>query len=244
MIFPANIIGPSFDQGDLVTFIFEGAELTFRAPTLPENKHKVDELSSIRDFRNIDASDWNTDDQEHAIIQLLLQHWSFEDSRTLDNIARCRLYVELVEVSKQDQLEGKLFSASRFQELMLSWHSFTFKDDERKNDEGPSWPSIENRFNGRPIAKKNLNWFLVELPLNPRLAPIQLVMIPINNRFVLMAYIKIESLHYAGRTNPFSNELLKQFERDLFEDFLSHINIEYSPELISTIQSLKNKEPA
>ena len=244
MIFPQNIIGPKFDQGDLLTFVFEGAELTFRAPVIPVNRNNIDRPSTIKDFRNIDTSNWKTDDQEHPLTKLLLQHWSFEDSRTLDDIAECRLWIELVEASKQDQVEKKLLSYSRFEELMLNWNSFTLKDDERKKTEGSSWPSVENRFNGRSIAKDHLDWFVADLPMDPQLKPIELVMIPINSRFLLMAYVQIESLHYAGRTNPFSNELLKQFERDLFEDFLSHIKIEYSPELIATIESLKDKVPA
>lgn len=41
----------SFDMGDLVTFLFEGAVPTFRAPISLENKRKIDELSSTKDFQ-------------------------------------------------------------------------------------------------------------------------------------------------------------------------------------------------
>lgn len=59
-----------------------------------------------------------------------------------------------------------------------------------------------------------------------------------------MAYVDLQSLHYAGRTNPYSNEVLKQFEKDLFEELLNHIKIEYSPALIAQIEALNPNVPA
>lgn len=244
MIFPENIVGPKFDEGDLVTFVFDGAELTLRVPIISENRDHIDEVSSLSDFQNVDTRSWRTDDLENPLIQLVLQHWNLEHSKTLDDIAQCRLYVELVEVTEKQQSENILLEPSCFEDLILSWISYFFKNHEEKYAEDPSWPAPANRYHGRSINKEHLNWFLIQLALNSRSKPSQLVMIPINNRFVLTAYIKIESLHYAGRANPFSDEALKKFEWDLFNDFLSHIKIEYSPELIATIESLKDKAPA
>lgn len=244
MIFPANIVGPQFCNGDLLIFSFDGAELTLSAPKVPNNPRNIDDVSPIKDFRGINTDDWKTDDQNHHTLQLLLQHWDFEDARTLDDIARLRLYVELVEVAELERSKNTLLSFDTFEQLMLSWHSHTFKNHEEKYLENPNWPALANRYHGRSIVRKDIDWFVVQVALNSRSKPTQMLMLPINNRFALIAFIKIESLHYPGRTNPHSDELLKQFEADLFEDFLSHIKIEYSPEIIATIQSLKDKTPA
>lgn len=245
MNFPGNLIGPKFDDGDFINFQFDGAELSLRAPIVPRNNHGADRLCETRDFRNIDTRNWDTNDQEHPSIELLLQRYCYEDARSLDDIAQCQIFVGLVEC-KEDAREANVFlSYPEFEDIMIDWHDYTFNQDHgEKYAHDSTWPALPNRYNGRSITKEHIDWFVVELNLSLQVKPVQLAMIPINNRFVLMTYIDLQSLHYAGRTNPYSEELLKQFEKDLFEDFLSHITIDYSPETIATIQSLKSKIPA
>lgn len=245
MKYPGNIIGPKFNEGDLITFIFDDAEFTLRALKIPRNNHGADRVCDIKDFRNISTLKWDTNDQEHPCIELLLQRWCFEDSRTLDDIAECEVFVGIVEVPENQRIENTLLSSPDFENLMLSWHHHSVgeqHDDKYALD--PTWPALSNRFNGRSVEKEHLDWFVVELNISLQKEPVQLAMIPINNRFVLMTFIDLQSLHYAGRTNPYSDELLKQFEQDLFEDFLSHIRINYTPETISQIHALNNKPPA
>jgi len=245
MNYPGNIIGPKFEDGDIINFLFDGAELTLRAPKIPRNNHGADRMCDTRDFRDINTRDWETNDQEHPSIELLLQRWSFEDARTLDDIAQCETFVGLVECKEDARKANVFLSYPEFENLMIDWHDYSFhQDHSEKHAHDPSWPALPNRYNGRSITKEHIDWFVVELTLSLQEKPVQLAMIPINDRFVLMTYIDLQSLHYAGRSNPYSNETLKQFEKDLFEDFLSHITIEYNPETIATIQSLKKKIPA
>jgi len=245
MNYPGNIIGPKFEDGDFINLLFQGAELTFRAPIVPRNTHGADRLSTIKDFRNINTQDWETNDQEHPSVELMLQRWSFEDARSLDDIAQCQIFVGLVECKEDAQKENIFLRSPEFEDLMIDWHDYSFNQEHgEKYAQDNTWPALPNRYNARSIPKEHIDWFVVELNLSLQVKPVQLAMIPINHRFVLMTYIDLQSLHYAGRTNPYSEETLKQFEKDLFEDFLSHIRIEYSPETIATIQSLKNKTPA
>ncbi|MET0357194.1 MAG: hypothetical protein ABW044_10475, partial [Cellvibrio sp.] len=242
MKYPGNIIGPKFAEGDLITFMFDGAELTIRSVIVPRNSHGADRLCSIKDFRNINTRDWDTNDQEHPSIELLLQRWCFEDSRSLDDIAECEVYVGLVEVGEADRKANTLLSTPTLESLMLSWHHYSFgAQHNEKYEQDPTWPALSNRYHGRSIAQDHIDWFVLQLNLSLQVQPVQAAMIPINSRFVLMTFIDLQSLHYAGRANPYSNTLLKQFEKDLFEEFLSHIRIDYSPETIATIKSLKNK---
>lgn len=240
MIFPKNIIGPQFDNGDLVTFNFDGAELTLRLPTIPNNRHNADRISPFKDFRNANTQSWDANDQSLPCIQLSEQRWNFEDAKTLDNIARCSLYVSLVEVTQQDFIQNTLLESTSFKKLMLAWMDYSFA----ANEKGAHGDFTQDRYNLRLIDKPHLNWLGAQVRYVPDAAASPVGIMPINNRFIVMASLEIESLHYAGRTNPYSDELLKQFERDLFEDFLSHIKIEYSPETIATINSLKIKTPA
>ena len=245
MKYPSNINGPKFNDGDLVSFIFDGAELALKALKIPRNNFGADRLCSINDFRSINTRNWDTNDQERPCIELLLQRWRFEDAQTLDNIAECEVFAGLVEVNANEREANALLSYPDFENLMLAWHHYSVGDEHNEKYElDPTWPALPNRYNGRAIEKEHLDWFIVELKITLQEKPVQLAMIPINDRFVLMTFIDLQSLHYAGRSNPYSEATLKQFEKDLFDDFLSHIKIEYSSELIETIQSLKIGTPA
>ena len=244
MILPAGLQGPDFNNCDYLMFNFDGAMLTLPALRLPNNDHNIDDTSIIKDFRGIVTSDWDHDDDTNqAEHLLLLQHWNAENIKSLDDIATCKLWIKLIEMHEPTQAENTLLSKSGFESAMLKFHSENLGTHNETHANNPDMPTFGNCYFGKSITRQHLNWFVVLLPLNSRSKPTQLLMIPINNRFVLMAYIKVQSLHYAGRSNPYSEETLKQFEKDLFDDFLSHIKIEYSPELIEKIQSLKNKMP-
>lgn len=244
MITYKNIIGPRFGQGDWVNFSFEDTELTFRLAVIPNNKHNANQVSPLKDFRKANTSKWDRNDQSRPFIELSSQRWCFEDATTLDDIAQCSLYVSLVEVTEQQANQNILLSPQTFKDLTLSWMDYSFADNEKQALNTSQHGKPEHRYNLKTINKQHLHWVSALVRFVPEAAPCPIAVIPINSQFVLIASLEIESLHYAGRTNPYSNETLKQFEKDLFEDFLSHIKIEYSPQLIEKIQSLKTKTPA
>ena len=240
MQYPGNIIGPLFENGDLVSFTFDGAELTLRLPVVPNNRHNEDTVSRIKDLRGIDTRDWDTNDQDRPCIQLATQRWSFEDVSSLDDIAQCEVQLSLIEVTQLQREKNILLNTESFEEVVLAWMTYSFKDHEEKYLEDATWPAIANRYLGKSIAKEYLDWFMVQLCFFEGTMPRPTVMIPINNRFVMMASIEIDSLHYAGRQNPYSKKLLREFEFDLFDDFLSHFDLRYTPETIAIIQNKKS----
>lgn len=245
MIFPNGIVGPRFDQGDLVTFVFDNAELIFRVPKVPTDSSSVDELSDLKNFQSVNTNNWSTNDQGFPCMRLSRQLWNYEDGRSFDNVAQTKLYVGIVEAPEEHRRANTFLFREGFESAMLAWNSYSFGErHSEKYLQDSSWPALQNRYHGRSISQKYLDWFVVQLSMSSDSNPVHLAMIPINNRFVLMVFIEIKSLHYSGRANPYSEEILKQFERDLFDDFLSHIKLEYSSELIATINSLKNNFPA
>src|SRR5690606_27685417 len=135
----------------------------------------------------ISTRDWDTTDQEHPCIELLSQLWRFEDARTLDDIAECEIFVGLVECKGDAQKSNVFLSSPEFEDLMIAWHDYTYNQDHgEKHARDSSWPALPNRYNGRSITKEHIDWFVVELNLSVQVKPVQVAMIPINNRFVLM----------------------------------------------------------
>lgn len=237
MIFPQNIIGPKFGEGDLLVFTLEDTELTLLVPRIPSNKHNKDQICPQKKLSYTDAQDWREDDQGNRCKQLVSQRWSFEDARSLDDVALTKLSVSLVRVDP-DKLENcSLLGLPTFEKLVVDGLKYSFPEEE---------PAIENkrRLFAEKINKEHLNWIQVNIRYDQDKAPSPNIFIPITRLFFIMVSLEIESLHYAGRTNPYSNDLLKQFELDLFKDFVSHIKVEYAPETIAIIQTLKSGIPA
>ncbi len=239
MIFPKNITGPEFRQGDLTSFLFDGAELTLRSPIIPINTQNLDEVSRIKNFQNTQTNSWDVDNLNNPCFQLLQQMWTFEDKSTLDDIAQCHLYVSVIEVDEAQRAQQNLLAHESFKNLMLDWMNFSFSKNETPESIGNF-----NHFNMSALPRPDIDGITVQVRYSADMHPSPMGFISINDRFVLSISLELQSLHYAGRTNPYSEETLKQFEKDLFDDFLSHIKIEYSPELIEKIQSLKSKTPA
>lgn len=235
MIFPKGIIGPQFIDGDLVVFTFKGAELLMRLPKIPQNKNNKDNVSSIKNFSGINTDDWGEDDQGNRCKQLASQRWSFEEKNTLDNVVLAQLSASLVALDGDRLKNQSLLSFHAFEKTIIDGLHYSFSEEEAPNERISSATTF-----GRP----DLDWLKVFIHHNLEKTPVPTIFIPLTNSLFIMAALELQSLHYAGRTNPYSNEVLKQFEQDLFEDFLSHIKIEYSPETIATINSLKSATPA
>ena len=242
MKYPGNLVGPRIEDGDLVSFTFDGAELTLRLPIIQLNRDSKDVISRKRDFRGINTTEWDVDNQDRPIFQLTEQCWKFSDATgSLDNIAICRLTTGIGEVSRSEQDTNMILDATKFPQAMLDSMKFTFEEDDEDHKDDPTWPTTAKNYHMKTVERKHLDWVSFEVSLCHGERPSPWTLIPINNRFVMVAYISLGSLHYSdGRRNPYSDELLKKFEFEFFDEFLAHIDLRYSPETIALIDSLKS----
>lgn len=239
MIFPANITGPQFSDGDFVTYRFDDCELTLRLPVIPHNTDKVDDVSPRRDYRGVDTSDWSPLGQQgFTFSELAVQKWKYECEKTHDNIASCYMTISVL---KHTQEEAKsLFSlhSDSFRDHHLQVISADFNEYEQKK--GGSWPSADNSFLARTISRPILDGLQVQLDLvDGSEAPALVALLSLGREFTLSIEWDFGSLHYPDRQNPYSKELLHKMKFELFDEFLSFIDIEYSPETLALIQQLK-----
>src|SRR5688572_23430890 len=103
MKFPDHLTGPQFADGDLVSFVFDEAELTLRVPKVPYNRGTIDRVNPQKDFRNADTSGWDHFGVDgHCTIYLSTQTWNYEDSLSHDDIAHALLDVEVLKQSSQE----------------------------------------------------------------------------------------------------------------------------------------------
>lgn len=239
MIFPENITGPQFSDGDFVTYRFDDCELTLRLPVIPHNTDKVDDVSPRRDYRNVDTRDWRPlGEQGFTFFRLATQKWKYECKKTHDNIASCYMKISVLKHT-QEEVES-LFSlnSDSFRNHHLEVIQADFYDYEQKR--GESWPSASNNFLAKTISSPVLDGLQVELDLvDGAEAPTLSALFSLGKEYTLNIEWSFGSLHYPDRQNPYSKELLHKMKFELFDEFLSFIDIEYSPETLALIQQLK-----
>ena len=237
MIYPGTLTGPQFSESDLVDFIFDGAELTLPVPRLPNYERPINELSVIRDFRNIDTRHWDTDSFGNPIMRLVRQKWLFEDSVTLDDIALCDFEVGIMEILNDTELPPAKLNKSAYKKMVLNAMAdvLAYEGDDHADD--ASWPKISNEFNYQCISRPHLDGLQIQMAAVEGRKPSPYGFIPVDKRFVLSIYFAMGTLHYSNRKNPYSNELIRKLEFDLFDEYLQSINLRYSDETIKLIKA-------
>jgi len=239
MIYPQDISGPQFNESDLVEFVFEGATLTLSVPAIRNNTNSVDQVTSIRDFSQVDTQDWEVDSEGAHCFNLLTQKWTFEDTKTLDDIATCWVDISIVELPEELQNSHLALSKSRLKQYFLDALSNALddiKDGENTSMDKADWPNKQNDYLYKCINRSELDWMQVQVSFVTDNLPSPLAYIPINSRFVLSASFHMSSLHYSDRENKYSDKLIREIEFSLFDEFLNSINLRYQPEVISLIK--------
>lgn len=244
MKFPDHLTGPQFAEGDLASFIFDESELTLRVPKVPYNRGTIDRVNPCKDFRNADTSGWDHfGDDGHCTTYLSTQTWNYEDSVSHDDIAHALLDVEVLRHSESEADSCFALNSDSFYRHFIDGIHGDFADS--KQDERPYWPTQENNFFAKAIKREYIDGLQVQLDLvEGKKYPTPCAYFPLGRRYTLRIAFHFGSLHYFDdRKNPYSEELLHQFKLDAFDDFLSHIRIEYTPETIALIDELRTRQP-
>lgn len=240
MKLPEHLTGPQFADGNLVSFIFDESELTLRAQRVPHHIDAIDEICPERNFRNADTTSWDHFGTEgHCSTELMMQTWEYVYSVSRYYIAHAELKVEVVKHS--DQEAARCFSLNNlsFRNELLFW----LKDDhaESRPRGRAYWPSEENNYFLKTIPRDLLDGLQVQIDLGEKY-PVPSAFFPLGRQYMLRINFDIRPLRYPNQKYPYSEETLQQFKLDAFDDFLSHIRIEYTPETIALIQKLKEQQ--
>lgn len=241
MKFPDHIVGPIFEKGDLVTFSFDDAILTFRAPIVPKNTRTVDFISSETDFRNADTSDWDQFGDHGGMTRVLAQNWDYEDAITHDDIAHVFLEIDILHYKEDQAKNGFLLSGVSLRSHFMREIGKLYSEEELNVSSG--WPSPENGFFAKTIEHTLIPGLQVQVDLGggEKMA-VPCAYFSLGRRYCLGISFHFGSLHYPDRVNPYSEELLRQFRDDAFNDFLSHIHIEYTADTVALIERM-NRDP-
>jgi hypothetical protein len=238
MIYPKNLTGPQFATSPLIELKFKGARITLPVPEIPINDHMVDKVTPIRDFSDFDTSYWQDDGLGNLIENIISQEWTFEDLTNWDDIALCNFKVDLIEVNIEYQLSNLILNKTAFKKHIIDGFADALIEDESKYLDFPNWPKAHNEFNYECIRKPDLEWFQVQICFVEGRNTGPLAYIPLDNRFALNVSFDMMTLHDDVRTNPYSDELIRKLQFDLFAEYMQSIDLRYTEETLKIIREV------
>jgi hypothetical protein len=238
MIYPKNLTGPQFATSPLIELKFKGARITLPIPEIPQNDRRIDEVTSIRDFSNFDTSKWEPDGLGNVLEKIIHQKWIFEDLTNWDDIALCHFEIELMEVSIDHQQKNLILNKTAFKKHIIDGFADALIEDESKYLDLPNWPKAHNEFNYECINKPDLDWFQVQICFVEGDQPGPLAYIPLDNRFALNISFDMGTLHNDVTTNPYSDELIRKLQFDLFAEYMQSIDLRYTEETLKIIREV------
>jgi hypothetical protein len=238
MIYPKNLTGPQFSTSPLVELKFKGARVTLPIPEIPLNDRMVDKVTSIRDFSDFDTSYWEPDGLGNVLERIIYQIWIFEDRTNWDDIALCSFKVGLTEVSIDHQRNNLLLNKSNFKKYIIDGFTEALLDEEDDHLDNPNWPKAHNEFNYECISKPDLDWLQVQMCFVEGRNTGPLAYIPLDNRFALRVSFDMGTLHNHVTTNPYSDELIRKLQFDLFAEYMQSIDLRYTEETLKIIREV------
>lgn len=230
-----SIAGARFADGDLISLNFGDCEVDFRLPVVPNNRGHIDSVSRLRNFAHISTVDWMVSAAGCRFMEFSAQQWKFECAKTFDDIAVCSFSVNVMEANESMLSNNTFLDADTFYAQTLANLSQAYEDHAALYAQDPSWPFADNQFYLEFVKTSPLPWLKGRVGYEEGSGHCPIAYLSMGSRFVLAASSDMCGFHYPDRKNPFTNEELKQFEFDLFDEFLSHIRVTYSPELLAKI---------
>lgn len=230
MIFPNYLSGPKIENGYFVSFSFDQADFLCRLPEIPNYEQRFDIVSPTRDFTNFDVSSWD-DGGDCWLFKIAYQSWKYEDEISHHDIAICGLTITLIADKPGAKLNPDALNPKAYLEHIINLFASNYGPGcAYRGDKGDYYAMLVG--NGVPIGVK------MQAPpeMDQLITPKMIAYIPLNLDLSLMICFTLNSLHYDDRKNPYSEELLHQFKIDLFDEFLSYIQVTYSGEVLKLVE--------
>ncbi len=222
--YPGDLVGPQFDQGDLVGFSVKQAEISFRLPAEHLKRREYNFVATAGHFDSLEPK-WETDDMGGQSLLLADQAWIVEDQRTTHDVARYDIRVALVRLTKEHQMKGALANP----EVLEAWSRVLLL---ALGEDGKEVSALGfSRMERNGVYWSRFEWSLIDGD-----APSPFVVVPINSESIMTLSINMTSFYYEGWTNRYSKEQLKELESTLFNAFLDNLHVEYAPELRTVVE--------
>lgn len=245
MKFPDHLKALSISEGDIVNLIFEGVELTMRLANVPDFTDLFDRVCPIRDFRNLDYSDWDEEIEGGALYKdFAFQSWYYYDEKYRGSIADCVFKISIIKSRPSDVESLFSLNSQKFKSQVLNW--LKLENAECEPETRINWPCADNDYFAESLKLGLVDGLLTQDQFDQeedRIANPDLdAFIPLGQFYYMVVKISFKSIHIETRKNPYTEDQIHQMKIALMKEFVSCINIEYDEETTALIKKLKEEE--
>jgi len=235
-----DLVGPDFEKADLVLFESGNVELTF---PLPEHRSESKNYLAGQNLGIIPDDKWEVDSAGNQTYVLVKQTWSYDQAVTLDSVFSTDLVMVLMQVPEATQKKSIPLNKIAFTHWiidLLKNSVFDMEDitpdDDLATQYLKNWQVPEQASDMDIIKKGNLDWIIASMGHTSMGLPEPMIFIPIDNQLLLMIHINSTKLSYSDREDTFQNEDIESVTKQIMMEFLEHIQITYSTEVLKQIK--------
>lgn len=244
MEFSHDVVGPDFDQADLVSFDFGNVEVSFR---LPEHRARYQPFLAPQDLSRVletPKEEWYIDLSGAWDRPLFDQSWDYIDGPSENLVAVINVEVRLVKLPLDAQQQKVPLSRKPLADWVLARYKAmaiggtdAVPGTESELHQLRHWQMPTSLDEIERYAEGGLDWLITTIGSVSMGDPNRVIYIPLNEQLMLMfdSSISIISTDHASITIP--KKEIDQLKRDILMEVLSHIRVNYSPEVQALIQT-------
>ncbi|MDH5179191.1 MAG: hypothetical protein OEZ39_17785 [Gammaproteobacteria bacterium] len=247
MRFLHNVIGPDFDKADLVSFDFGDVDFIMR---LPENSDRDGEkFLAPSDLTCITDDQWDITGDSIKTLTLAKHRWVYKYDDPVNEIDSflTDIYLVVKEIPAEKQTQPVPLNINTFSgwilEMMHHWIHLTVRDmptGEPFEVVMKNWQAPATVADMEIIKRDNLDWVVAPYGPIDNGPPVQHICIPLNRKYFMMLMVETSKMYYADLADPFLDKEIELVEAQICDEFLSYINIVYSPEILEAIKKQRS----
>ena len=238
MKLPELFEGPTFSEGDIVSFSFDEAAVSLKVAQIPSNSTELNNVSAQSDFIETDLAGWQVLGETGFFDRdLVTQSWCYY--RCDNHLKLAAIFFKVSVLRHSDEEADSLMSMNyqHFYNVLLDDFRELHGDFKPKILEGS--PSVENNFLAQAIPHEDIDGLRVKLFINEGAPyPSTCGYFSLGRRYTLRINFRMDSVDYSDFANPLNEEFYRELQEQLFDDFLANLSIEYTNEAKQTIRRL------
>lgn len=242
MKFSLGVIGPDFDEADIVVFDFLDSEVSF---SLPKHRGRYDAVLAPQNLTDI--NDFSGRSRKHPFgyifRTLVRQSWLYDDEKSENEVVLCDFTVQHVELLP-DQIEASqhLSESDLSNWLMMFLRLSAVKG--RVDDLGTEVEESAMREQRKPLSidefeyveRNPINWPIVTVGTSSADVPEWRVYIPVNSSSLLEVSCDIGVVSSDHDSITIPKPELDQLRKDIRDEILGNISVTYSPEFSGLLE--------
>ncbi len=236
MRFSLDVIGPDFDNSDLIVFQFSGADLSFRLPDHHGSYNCFLAAQDMTDMSKVSSDAWSQHPLGQKDLRLVKQSWFYDDIESQNHVVLCDFKIELVELAPAEQAQAVHLKPADF-EKWLYHHYRLIAVEGVESHLGTEIEALARKEHMMPadmsaiekLDKDGLVWLTATLGhVSIRDRPDWRTYIPLNESSILTVTcsITIFSSDHDSITIPMPE--LDQLRKDIRDEILDNISVTYS----------------